>query len=118
MFDEYLQTRQELRRVYILFNAKHGLNSYDKEMLTHLSSLMFTPRGTQPWTLQSVITKADTIPLDDIPTVINKLRKEIYDVAPLCLRPIVTSTEMKPPFGIDQLRENIIDACGLSKTTL
>ncbi|KAJ3575573.1 hypothetical protein NP233_g1003 [Leucocoprinus birnbaumii] len=118
MFDNYLQTRQELRRVYILFNAKHGLNSYDKGMLEHLSNLMLTPRGTQPWTLQSVITKADTIPVDDISTAINKIRKEIFDVAPLCLRPIVTSTEMTPPFGIDQLRENIIDACGLNKTLL
>lgn len=99
--------------MYILFNAKHGLNAYDREMLAHLSGLLITPRGTQPWTLQSIITKADTIPLDDIPTVIRKLRKDIHEAAPLCLPPIVTSTEMKPPFGVDEVRENIVDACGL-----
>jgi hypothetical protein len=101
--------------VYILFNAKHGLNASDKGMLAHLSSLLLTPRGTQPWTLQSIITKADTIPLANISTVINSIRKEIHEAAPLCLPPIVTSTEMRPPFGIDEVRDNIIDACGIGK---
>ncbi|KXN83964.1 putative GTP-binding protein EngB [Leucoagaricus sp. SymC.cos] len=113
MFDEYLQTRQELRRVYILFNAKHGLNAFDAGMLEHLSRFLLTPRGTQPWTLQSIITKVDTIPADKIVAVITKIRKEIHRAAPLCLPPIVTSTEMKPPIGIDQVQDNIIDACGI-----
>lgn len=115
MFDEYLRTRKELRRVYILFNAKHGLNAHDREMLTHLSSLLITPRGTQPWTLQSIITKTDTIPVNDVPMVIQKLRKDIHDAAPLCLPPILTSTEMKPPFGIDEVRKSIVDVCGLHR---
>lgn len=104
--------------MYILFNAKHGLNAADKAMLAHLASLMLTPRGTQPWTLQSIITKADTIPYKDVPTVISEIRKEIHDAAPLCLPPIVTSTEMNPPFGIDQIRENIVHSCGVGRTTL
>ncbi len=87
-------------------------------MLAHLSSILITPRGLQPWTLQSVLTKADTIPSDDVSTVIKKLRKDIHDAAPLCLPPIVTSTQMKPVFGIDEVRKNIIDACGLDQITL
>jgi GTP-binding protein len=104
--------------VYILFNAKHGLNETDKTMLAHLSSLMLTPHGTQPWTLQAIITKADTIPYKHLPTVISEIRKEIHNAAPLCLPAIVTSTNMNPPFGIYQMRENIVDACGFGTTIL
>jgi len=112
-----------LHRVYILFNAKHGLNPYDKAMLAHLSNLMLTltstpHRQTPPWTIQSVITKADTIPVDQISPMINQLKQDIHKTAPLCLRPIVTSAEMKPPWNIDQLRANIMDACGIGRLVL
>ena len=112
-----------LHRVYILFNAKHGLNPYDKAMLAHLSNLMLTltstpHRQTPPWTIQSVITKADTIPVDQISPIITQLKQDIHKTAPLCLRPIVTSAEMKPPWNIDQLRANIMDACGIGRLVL
>lgn len=87
-------------------------------MLVHLSNLLITPRGTQPWTLQSIITKADTIPLNDTKTAIANIRKQIHEAAPLCLPPIVTSTEMKPSFGIDQVRQNIVEACGVGRVAL
>ena len=108
----FLNALVRLCRVYILFNAKHGLNGYDNEMLVHLSRLMMAC-PTQPWTLQSIITKADTIPVDQISPIINTITHQIRTSAPLCLRPIVTSAQMSPPYGIDQLRKNIIDACGI-----
>ncbi|KAF9461088.1 P-loop containing nucleoside triphosphate hydrolase protein [Collybia nuda] len=113
MFDKYIETRKELRRVYILFNGKHSLNNFDIQMLSHLSRSLLSERGTQPFTLQSVITKADCIPADKISSVITKMRKDIWQAAPLCLPPIVTSAEMSPPFGIDEVRRNIAEACGL-----
>ncbi|KAG5642159.1 hypothetical protein DXG03_003543 [Asterophora parasitica] len=113
MFDKYLDTRKTLRRVYILFNAKHPLNASDTQMLEHISSKLLSKRGTQPFTLQAVITKADSIPGDKISETITKLRKDIWEAAPLCLPPIVTSATMSPPFGIDEVRQNIADACGL-----
>lgn len=103
-----------LRRVYILFNGKHPLNDFDSQMLAHLSTRLMNSEGRQPYTLQSVITKADCIPGDKIPEVITRLRKQIWEAAPLCLPPIITSAEMSPPFGIDEVRANIADACGLS----
>jgi GTP-binding protein len=106
-----------LRRVFILFNGKHGLNEYDRQMLARLSDLLFTGRGTQPWTIQSVITKADTIPSSDMRTAIASIRKQIQEAAPMCLPPIITSIEMNPAFGIDQVRENIVDACGIGRVT-
>jgi len=103
--------------VYILFNAKHGLNAYDTEMLAHLSRLM-TARPTQPWSIQSVITKVDAVPVDQIATIVSSITQQIHASAPLCLRPIITSAQMTPPYGIDQLRKNIIDACGVGSVDL
>ncbi|KAG6817129.1 hypothetical protein H0H87_012320 [Tephrocybe sp. NHM501043] len=113
LFDKYLETRRELRRIYILFNAKHPLNGFDIQMLTHLSTKLIDERGRQPFTLQAVITKADCIPPDKVPETIVQLRKDIWKAAPLCLPPIVTSATMNPPFGIDDVRKSIADACGL-----
>ncbi|KAG6906923.1 hypothetical protein DXG01_011349 [Tephrocybe rancida] len=113
LFDKYLETRRELRRIYILFNAKHSLNKFDTDMLAQLSTKLIDERGRQPFTLQAVITKVDTIPPDRIPETIARIRKDIWEAAPLCLPPIVTSASMSPPYGIDDVRKNIADACGL-----
>jgi GTP-binding protein len=102
-----------LKRVYILFNAKHGLNQYDSQMLAHLSGLLLDEQGRQRFTLQAVITKADTMPSHDAQVSLERIRKNILDVAPLCLLPILTSAQMKPPFGINTLRHNILSACSL-----
>jgi GTP-binding protein len=102
-----------LKRVYILFNGKHGINDHDSQMLAHLSSLLLDDKGLQRFTMQAVITKADMIPSLDGQVSLERVRKNILDVAPLCLPPIVTSAQMKPPFGIDTLRRNILSACGL-----
>lgn len=82
-------------------------------MLAHISSFLVTDRGIQPFTLQAVITKADTVPTAQLGDVITTLRQEIFKTAPLCLPPIITSARMSPPFGIDALRKNIAQACGL-----
>lgn len=135
LFDHYITTREQyacihfsrrifvfteqflyirLKRVYILFNAKHGLNQSDVQMLEHLSENLMTAEGVQPFTLQSVITKVDTLPVADTRAAIEKMRIEIWKAAPLCLPPIITSAAMNPPFGLEALRANIANACGLS----
>ena len=81
-------------------------------MLSHLSQKLVTPRGTQPYTLQAIITKADLVPVDDLVTL-SSIQKDIWKSAPLCLPAIVTSTAMSPPFQIDLVRKNIADVCGI-----
>ncbi|KAF8159879.1 P-loop containing nucleoside triphosphate hydrolase protein [Crassisporium funariophilum] len=112
LFDHYIATREQLKRIYIFFNAKHGLNAFDKEMLEHLSAKLLTARGTQPFTLQAVVTKVDLLPNGQIGSVLKTISKDIFKAAPLCLPPIITSSEMSPPFGIDALRESMAEACG------
>lgn len=99
--------------MYILFNAKHPLNNYDTQMLSYLSNTLISARGTQLFTLQSIITKADCIPSTEVSPVIEKMRKEIWEAAPLCMPPIITSAAMSPVFGVEEVRENIAEACRL-----
>jgi len=113
IFDEYIETREQLKRIYILFTAKHGLNAFDHQMLTHLSQKLVTPRGTQPFTLQAIITKADLVRIEELPTHLSLIQKAIWESAPLCLPAIVTSTALSPQFQIDLVRKNIADVCGL-----
>ncbi|KAJ7114083.1 P-loop containing nucleoside triphosphate hydrolase protein [Mycena epipterygia] len=113
LFNKYIESRKQLRRIYILFNGKHLLNPADLEMLALLSDTLFTQEGSQPYTLQSIITKADCIPNQSLGQVIPKIQKQIWEAAPLCLPPIITSAVMNPMFGIDAVRANIAEACGL-----
>jgi GTP-binding protein len=132
IFEEYIETREQyafstnyvalnqtfffpirLKRIYILFTAKHGLNAFDHQMLTYLSQKLVTPRGTQPFTLQAIITKADLVRPEELPTNISLIQKAIWEHAPLCLPAIITSTALNPHFQIDLVQKNIADVCGL-----
>ncbi|KAK7031700.1 putative GTP-binding protein EngB [Favolaschia claudopus] len=113
LFNEYISTRKQLKRIYILFNGKHVLNDTDIQMLKHLSETLLKD-GAQTYTLQSIITKVDCIPSDSLSQVIPKIQKQIWEAAPLCLPPIITSAAMRPMYGIDAVRKNIADVCGLS----
>ncbi|KAJ7777147.1 P-loop containing nucleoside triphosphate hydrolase protein [Mycena metata] len=114
LFNTYITTRKQLKRVYILFNGKHPLNPADLEMVANLSDTLYTQEGAQPYTLQAIITKADCIPSHLLSEVLPKIHQQIWEAAPLCLPPIVTSAMMTPKFGIEEVRSNIAEACGLA----
>ena len=101
-----------LRRVYILLNAKHGVNEADKLMLRDLDAKI---QSGSRWTLQAVITKADLVPLDR-DTTIPRIQRTIFEHAPTCLPPIITaalkSTSTAP--GVNDLRLSIVEACALT----
>lgn len=101
-----------LRRVYILFNAKHGINETDAVMLRSLNDRCLASAGSR-FTLQAVITKADTIPIEQVDKIIPMMRKQIFEAAPTCLPPVISSVRMKPQFGIEEMRKSIVEACEL-----
>ena len=101
-----------LRRVYVLLNAKHGVTETDTAMLRSLSAQSLASSGLD-FTLQTVITKADELPADGAGDVIPTMQRKIFDAAPACLPAIITSALMKPPFGIEDVRKSMADACGL-----
>lgn len=81
-------------------------------MLQMLASKMIQD-GVQKFTLQAVITKADTLNVDELRPALETIRKQIWQAAPLCLLPIITSATMSPPFGVDKLRQNVSEACAI-----
>ncbi|KAL6306249.1 P-loop containing nucleoside triphosphate hydrolase protein, partial [Sparassis latifolia] len=113
LFDHYVANRKELRRVYVLFSAKHGLKDMDKAMLESLHSRCLASAGLN-FTLQAIITKVDALSVAELASQIQKMQKEIFEAAPTCLPPIVTTAIKEPRIGIDEVRKSIIEACGLA----
>ena len=103
-----------LRRVYILFNAKHSLNAADFAMLEALEENCQAQTSNFPWTLQAIITKADQ--LDGNMAAVRAMQDKIFKTAPTCLPPIVTAAKGKTKFGIDEVRQSIVEACGIDRT--
>ncbi|KAF8269654.1 P-loop containing nucleoside triphosphate hydrolase protein, partial [Lactarius quietus] len=112
LFNQYLETRAELCRVYILLNAKHGINEADKFMLRDLDAKI---QSGSKWTLQAIITKADLLPLER-DTSISKIKRTIFEQAPTCLPPIVTASlkSTSTALGVNELRMSIVEACALA----
>ncbi|KAI0642386.1 P-loop containing nucleoside triphosphate hydrolase protein [Trametes meyenii] len=117
LFDHYVQNRSELRRVYILFHAKHGLNEVDRMMLSSLDEQCQSSAGLK-FTVQGIITKVDTLRDSEISKAIKTIQKDIFDTAPTCLPPIITSALEHPHYGVDQVRLSIQEACGLGKAEM
>jgi len=113
LFDEYLETRRELCRVYILLNAKHGASETDKLMLKQLNERIQS--GDVRWTLQAIITKADLVSPHNFTTAIESIRRAIFENAPTCLPPIVTASHKSNGVGIIDVRRSIVEACGLAR---
>ncbi|EIN03903.1 P-loop containing nucleoside triphosphate hydrolase protein [Punctularia strigosozonata HHB-11173 SS5] len=112
IFDYYIDHREQLRRIYILLNAKHGLNEMDRMMLESLNAKTHANAGTR-FSLQAIVTKVDAIPLEDVKPTLAKIRQGIWEAAPLCLPAIVTTAAKHPYIGIDAVRKSIVEACGL-----
>ncbi|KAI0630755.1 P-loop containing nucleoside triphosphate hydrolase protein [Trametes polyzona] len=117
LFDYYVQNRAELRRVYILFHAKHGLNEVDRMMLSSLDEQCQASAGLK-FTVQGIITKVDSLRDNELAKAVKNIQKDIFETAPTCLPPIVTSALEHPHFGVDQVRQSILEACGLGNAEM
>jgi GTP-binding protein len=80
-------------------------------MLEHLSEIITS--GNQRFTIQSIITKVDAVQPTELRETIADMKRSMRGT--LSLPPILTSAKMKPPFGVDLVRANILEACGLTK---
>ena len=107
-------TYHRLRRVFILFNAKHGLNDVDRMMLQSLDEQCQSSGGLR-WTLQAIITKTDSLRPGELAKAVKGMQKDIFETAPTCLPPILTAAHVQPHFGVDSVRQSISEACGLGK---
>ncbi|KAI0761815.1 P-loop containing nucleoside triphosphate hydrolase protein [Trametes elegans] len=111
LFDHYVQNRQQLRRVYFLFSAAHGMNDVDRMMLGSLFENAHASRR-EKFTIQPVVTKGDRFQ-GNAQQEISSWQTDIMDIAPSSLPLIVTAAAEHPHFGVDKVRQSIVEACGI-----
>ncbi|MEM6602964.1 MAG: ribosome biogenesis GTP-binding protein YihA/YsxC [Pseudomonadota bacterium] len=94
---DYLQGRQQLRRVYILIDARHGIKDNDKEIFTMLDKI-----GTS---YQIIFTKIDKIS----ETALAKTLTHNQDIVQsyIACHPRILTTSSEKKIGLDMLRHEI-----------
>jgi hypothetical protein len=98
--------------VYVLLNAKHGINDADKLMLQQLDDKVQS--GGVRWTVQAIITKADLVSRQNQEAAIEGINRAIFENAPTCLPPIVTASLKSNGLGVNDVRRSIVEACDLA----
>ena len=101
-----------LCRVYVLLNAKHGINDADKLMLQQLDDKVQS--GGVRWTVQAIITKADLVSRQNQEAAIEGINRAVFENAPTCLPPIVTASLKSNGLGVNDVRRSIVEACDLA----
>jgi GTP-binding protein len=99
----YLRGRPNLKRAYLLIDARHGLKAVDTEALDALDEAAVS--------YQIVLTKADKLKPAEVAEVTAKTLAQISRRAAAFPRVLATSAEKGA--GIPELRAEILAACGL-----
>ncbi|WP_165184550.1 ribosome biogenesis GTP-binding protein YihA/YsxC [Caulobacter soli] len=97
----YLRGRVNLKRVYLLIDARHGLKSVDAEALDALDIAAVS--------YQIVLTKADKIKQAELDVTIDKTLKAIAK-RPAAF-PKVLATSSEKGYGLPELRAEIARTC-------
>ncbi|TFL02526.1 P-loop containing nucleoside triphosphate hydrolase protein [Pterulicium gracile] len=127
VFNEYVTKRNELRRIFVLINAQHGLLDTDKAMMHHICRLASQRETTI--SIQPVLTKLDTLTMDSVifRQAMSQIRKDLVVIhmkvhaeleaegltTPSIFEPLRTAASMSPPFGVEKLRQSVEDVCEL-----
>ncbi len=96
---DFLRGRQNLRRVYVLIDARHGLKANDLEALTLLDKAAVS--------YQVVLTKADKIKPAALATLVDATAEAIRKRP--AAHPQVIATSSETGAGLDLLRAEIAD---------
>ena len=94
LLKSYLAGRQNLRRAFVLIDARHGVKAVDEEILTLLD--------TTAVTFQVVLTKADKVKAKDRERVLSQVRAALAKHPAAFPEIVLTSSEKGD--GIDTLR--------------
>ena len=100
---DYLRGRPNLKRAYLLIDARHGLKAVDTEALDALDEAAVS--------YQIVLTKADKLKPAEVEAVTAKTMAQISRRA--AAFPRVLATSAAKGAGIPELRAEIVAACGL-----
>jgi len=94
---DYLRGRRDLRRVYLLVDARHGLKENDAEALALLDKAAVS--------YQVVLTKTDKLKKAELATIVEATAAAIAKRA--AAHPAILATSADTGFGIDVLRAEI-----------
>jgi len=100
---DYLRGRPNLKRAYLLIDARHGLKAVDTEALDALDEAAVS--------YQIVLTKSDKLKAAEVEAVVAKTVKQISRRAAAFPRVLATSSDKGT--GIPDLRAEILAACGI-----
>ena len=100
---DYLRGRPNLKRAYLLIDARHGLKDVDTEALDAFDVAAVS--------YQIVLTKADKLKPAEVAAVAAKTLQQVAKRAAAFPRVIATSAAKGT--GIPELRAEILEACGL-----
>jgi GTP-binding protein len=100
----YLRGRPNLKRVYLLIDARHGLKEVDGEAMDALD--------VSAVSYQIVLTKADKIKPAEVAAVVERSEASIRKRPAAFPRVLATSSEKGT--GMPDLRAEIVFACGLT----
>lgn len=104
---DYLESRKELRRCYVLVSANHRFTRLDMSVMEHLTSL------GRPFEI--IFTKMDKI--KDLTKFETMIKESGIQDSPTLPRLIFTNSVSSPGtpkrYGIDHLRYSIFESCGL-----
>ena len=100
---DYLRGRPNLKRAYLLIDARHGLKDVDTEALDafDLAAVSY----------QIVLTKSDKLKAAEVDAVVERTLKAIAKRPAAFPRVLATSAEKGT--GIPQLRAEILQACAI-----
>jgi GTP-binding protein len=98
---DYLRGRPNLKRVYLLIDARHGLKNTDTEALDALDVAAVS--------YQIVLTKADKLKASEVAAVTERTLKGVSKRAAAFPRVVATSAEKG--LGLPELRAEISAAC-------
>lgn len=99
----YLRGRPNLKRAYLLIDARHGLKAVDAEALDALDEAAVS--------YQIVLTKADKLKAAEVAAVTERTLAQVSKRAAAFPRVLATSSEKGT--GIPELRAEIVAACAI-----
>jgi GTP-binding protein len=96
---EYLRGRRQLKRIFMLIDARHGIKDNDEKMLDFLDNFATV--------VQIVLTKADKISANELQTRISEVESAITTRA-ICFNKVIATSSVDKS-GITDLREAMFD---------
>lgn len=100
---DYLRGRPNLKRAYLLIDARHGLKEVDKEPMDAFDKAAVS--------YQIILTKADKIKPAEVAAMVAKTQAAIIKRPAAFPRVLATSSEKGQ--GLPELRAEIMAACGI-----